>query len=197
MGKQGRWHRVKLRRAVDEDLEVILRLRREAADWLAGQGSDQWRRAYPSLEGMVGRICASIDAAETWMVDEDNGKTLGTITVNQSSDDGLWTPEELGSALIVHRMILDRAAMDRGIGADLLDVAGEVAESQSRAWIRLDCWTTNQELHRYYQGQGFRHVRSVPGHYSGSAACFERPADVRHGQSRFSRDAAGIKDASA
>ena len=172
---------MKVRLADQAETGVILALRREAALWLAEQGSDQWRLPYPSAEGMTERITASIRAGETWIV-EEAGHLLATITVNDSTDEGLWTSDEIRTALFAHRMILDRSiAAGRGIGSEMLDYAGELAERRGREWLRLDCWTTNRQLHNYYLSQGFEHVRTVQGHYSGSAACFQRPASARHG----------------
>ncbi|WP_340559487.1 hypothetical protein [Streptomyces sp. GSL17-111] len=47
------------------------------------------------------------------------------------------------------------------LGGRLLDWAGDRAWRAGAGWVRLDAWTSNERLHRYYLGQGFAHVRTV------------------------------------
>lgn len=75
-------------------------------------------------------------------------------------------------------MIIDRTATGRDIGSKLIDHAVHLAQRNGRGRLILDAWTTNEGLHRYYRSQGFRHVRIVPGHWTPSAALFEREVRV-------------------
>lgn len=71
-------------------------------------------------------------------------------------------------------MVIDRAAAGRGVGAELINHAVRLAHRHGRDRLVLDAWTSNDGLHEYYQSQGFRYVRTVPGHWTPSAALFER-----------------------
>ncbi|MGH3771582.1 MAG: GNAT family N-acetyltransferase [Pseudonocardiaceae bacterium] len=79
---------------------------------------------------------------------------------------------------MIHRMIIDRRAAGRDIGSILIDHAVHLARRNGRARLILDAWTTNEGLHRYYLAQGFRHVRTVPGHWTPSATLFEREVRI-------------------
>ena len=46
-------------------------------------------------------------------------------------------------------------------------------------WLRLNAWTTNPALHRFYRSRGFQHVRTVATRISG--ARFQRPAQPYSG----------------
>jgi GNAT superfamily N-acetyltransferase len=163
-----------------ESLATVLRLRREATAWLQSQGQDQWATDFPDTETMIAGFQRDLQERSTWFALADNAEeVLATITINQRTHPGLWSPEEEASALFLHRLTLARNAAGGGVGAWLLDFAGEQAEQAGLPWLRLDAWTTNERLHRYYQGQGFRLVRVVPHHFTPSAACFERPAARR------------------
>lgn len=61
----------------------------------------------------------------------------------------------------------------RGVGAALIDLAAVVALANGRKRLRLDAWQTNTALHRYYESQGFTHVRTLPYTHRGSGALFE------------------------
>lgn len=166
---------MKIRTATVSDLPTILRWREETAAWLHGRGSDQWSDAGLTRDSFIYRVTESIQAGTTWIAEDDDGNPLGTIAVDSTSDPGLWTPEELERAYVIHRMITDRAAAGRGVGAFMLDHAEGVARQHGRNMLILDAWTSNPDLHVYYQSQGFRCVRTVPDHYTPSATLFERP----------------------
>lgn len=165
--------------ATPEDLATIVQLRREATAWLQTRGEDQWSNDWPDTATMLAGFERDLVEGSTWFALEDNGLLLAAITINRRTHHGLWTPEEESTALFVHRLTLARAAAGRGVGAQLLDFAGQQAEQAGLAWLRLDAWTTNERLHDYYRNQGFRLVRIVADHYTPSAACFEREASHR------------------
>lgn len=167
---------MKIRPAQLDDVDEIVRLRQEAGQWLASVGSDQWAGAGRGIdtEEFARRVRQSISAGETWIAEGSKGEVLGTIAIDRYTNPGLWTDDELRDSLIIHRMIKDRQAPD-GVGRLLLDHADHVARNEGANWLRLDAWTTNTDLHRYYQSQGFEHVRTVEEHHTASAALFARP----------------------
>lgn len=157
-----------------DDLDLMLAIRREVAAWLTARGYDQWAADWPDTHTMINGFEQDLGRGETWFALDDDGEPLGVLTVNDRTDPGLWTPDEIRTALFIHRMTVRRTAAGRGLGRRLLDHADDLARRARRTWIRLDCWTTNTRLHRYYLGQGFRHVRTLADLDSPSAACFER-----------------------
>jgi GNAT superfamily N-acetyltransferase len=122
-------------------------------------------------EGML----RNIRAGETFIV-WDRSIPAATVTIDRSPRPGLWTEAEVAEpALYVHKLTVARAYSGIGLGAELLDWAGAKGASTGTQWLRLDVWTTNKELQRYYLDHGFSHVRTValPGDPSG--ALFQRP----------------------
>lgn len=85
----------------------------------------------------------------------DGPTTVGTITLTPDAEDGLWTSEELAEpSMFVNKLTVAREYAGQNLGGRLLDWAGA-------QWLRLDAWTTNEALQRYYLEQGFTHVRTV------------------------------------
>ncbi|MBF6099218.1 GNAT family N-acetyltransferase [Nocardia cyriacigeorgica] len=161
------------------DLGTICRLRVQRTAWLSARGSDQWTVAGRGLpiEIFARSVGHCLDAGETWIA-EVCGRPAGTITVNDRADQGLWEPEELSDAVIVHYMIVDLRYAGRGVGRRLLAHAGELAREFEREWVRLDAWTTNTDLHAYYRSAGFRLARIAgPAAQGPSRALFERRTD--------------------
>lgn len=73
-------------------------------------------------------------------------------------------------------MTVARAYAGQGLGAELLDWAGTRAALDGATWLRIDVWTTNERLQKYYLDLGFTHVRTVDLAHNPSGALFQRPA---------------------
>ncbi|WP_327072004.1 GNAT family N-acetyltransferase [Kitasatospora sp. NBC_01302] len=162
------------------DLPRLTQFRSDAAAWLATLGSDQWSTDFPS-----DHIAQSIRAREVFVVRESaEAELAATITLDKAADPLLWTPRELqDDALYVHKLTVDRGFAGRDLGVQLLDWAGDRAARCGARWLRLDAWTSNTRLHKYYAEQGFRHVRAVlDPEVGGSGWVAQRPANLaEHG----------------
>jgi ribosomal protein S18 acetylase RimI-like enzyme len=168
-----------VRQADAADIPRLLELREEAARWLAERGSDQWAQAWPDDGRMRQTIARSVEAGHTWCVEDEYDTVVATLTTDQRTFPGLWTAvEEAEPAWYVHRLIVSRSADCPGLGSQLLDWAGSRAAEAGARWIRVDVWTTNDDLQRYYQHEGFEHVRTVVRDDYPSGALLQRTAKV-------------------
>lgn len=165
------------------DVPRLLRFRTDAAKWLSSLGTDQWSTPFPSEH-----VVASVQAGNVFLFKEgESNEVAATVTLDQNIDPelwSLWSPEERAqTALYVHKLTVDRRYSGRDLGGRILDWSGDRAARQGVQWVRLDAWTTNTALHRYYLQHGFQHVRTTtdPDEVSGWLA--QRPA--RRAQHRF------------
>lgn len=147
---------MKITPARPDDVAKLLAFRKEAATWLTRLGSDQWQRPYPA-----DRLLATIEAGSVFMV-MDGDATAATITLTPDVEEGLWTEQELREpSIFVTKLTVARSHAGQNLGGQLLDWAGDRAYCSGAKWLRLDAWTTNEALQRYYLRQGFEHVRTV------------------------------------
>jgi ribosomal protein S18 acetylase RimI-like enzyme len=153
-------------RAELPDLADVLRLLNDAAAWLHERGIDQWPHEFTAERA------AMIDA---FMVRDDDGQAVGTMSITADADPDFWTPAEAAeSALYISGLAIDRAYA--GLGALMLRWATDYASRLGWRWLRLDARRDNAALHRYYIERGWRYLRTVdvPGRFSG--ALFDLPA---------------------
>lgn len=164
-----------IRRAGSRDLEAIKELQAESIAWLAAKGEDQWQPGKPRApqDRPWSNLEASINLGTCWVA-EDGGKVVATITIDGYADPEFWSAEEADQALYVHRMIVARSHAGQEIGPALLSWADYQAQTANRPYLRLDAWSTNKPLHRYYQALGFTHLRTMTLPHRGSGALFER-----------------------
>ncbi|MER5468922.1 GNAT family N-acetyltransferase [Streptomyces sp. NPDC002685] len=142
--------------AEPHDVTKLLAFREEAAAWLRDLGSDQWSRPYPA-----DKLLATIEADTVFML-RDGHTTAGTITLTPVAEAGLWTGDELTEpSMFVNKLTIAREYAGQDLGGRLLDWAGDRAHRAGARWLRLDAWTTNEALQRYYLAHGFTHIRTV------------------------------------
>lgn len=138
------------------DVSTLLAFREEAAAWLSRLGTDQWQRPYPA-----DKLLETIQAGTVFMV-LDGDATAATITLTPEVEEGLWTEQELAEpSLFINKLSVARTYAGQNLGGRLLDWAGDRAYRAGAKWLRLDAWTTNEDLQAYYLRQGFERVRTV------------------------------------
>lgn len=170
------------------DLDTVSGLVRDAAEWLrTSKSTDQWARPWPDRIRQRRRIVNDLLKGKTWLV-WDGETVAATITVDTDepvdlNEQSVWPEHErCRSALYVRRIVVARDYAGCGLGAALLDWASDVAKrDHNAALIRIDVWTTNLELHAYYERQHFvrlpdRDPADLPDYPS--QALFERAADL-------------------
>jgi GNAT superfamily N-acetyltransferase len=181
-------HPFALRLGMPGDLDAVSGLVRNAAEWLrASKNTDQWAKPWPDRARQRERMRNDLLKGKTWLV-WDGETAVATITVDTEetldlNERPVWPERERRRpAVYVRRIVVSRNYADRGLGAALLDWAADVAKrDHGAALIRIDVWTTNLELHAYYEGQRFTRLRGRDhGELAGypSQALFEREADM-------------------
>lgn len=166
-----------IRRATDDDATALMKLRMEAEEWLAAQGIDQWRS--PGFrDRALEKWRTDIAAGRTYVVEDDDGGVVGTVTLARPDTD-FWTPQDdLDSAVYIAKLISSRGTTGTRLGGRIIDWAASVARRAGRPWVRLDCDRANSRLQDYYLREGFTHVRTEYPEHRLSGWMGQRPADV-------------------
>ena len=162
-------------RSHERDHDAIIGLIDAAAEWLRTKNTDQWAQPWPSEDDRNHRIRRDLIAGRTWIAWQDR-IPAATITADRAVNP-IWPAETRREpAVYVGRLVVSRAFAGRGLGAALLDWAGlSVGRCYGARWTRVDVWTTNTALHRYYLRQGFNFCgfSGAFGYYP-SAALFQK-----------------------
>lgn len=167
-------------RAEVTDLPVVLYLIEDAREWLPTMGTDQWARPYPDQDRKIARVLEGIERGETWIV-WDGMTPVATVTIKTERDSVLWSDRTCvcnaaEPAVYVHRLITARKYSGLGLGAELIGWAGlRGSRSYGANWVRVDVWTTNQRLHKYYLGIGFASCGQYDDPRYPSGALFQKP----------------------
>jgi GNAT superfamily N-acetyltransferase len=169
--------RIERARDTRSNRKAVLRLINEASDWLRTKGTDQWAEPWPTRKARDGRVRRDLADGKTWFVWD--GKTLAaTVTIADRPNPHVWLASgcDLSElAVYVHRLVIARKYAGLGLGAELIDWAGDRGYRLYGAmWIRIDVWTTNGGLHQYYKTTRFEPCGFCPDSTYPSGALFQK-----------------------
>jgi len=143
-----------IREAEEADIDAVVAVLREAAEWLDGQGMPMWKADELTTES----IAAGVRNKEVFVAvtgaGERNEEIAGTLKF-QMEDELFWPDVPLGEAAYVHRLAVRRAYAGRGVTGMMLRWAAERARGLGRAYLRLDCEAQRVKLRAMYEGFGF------------------------------------------
>jgi GNAT superfamily N-acetyltransferase len=163
-----------------DDLGVVLGLIEDARRWLKAQGRDQWAEPWPDEKQRNARVLRGLKNKTTVILRQGDA-AVATVTMANWHNPKVWVPEACECdlterAVYLHRLITARKYAGRGLGEMLINWAAERARAKYGAkWVRIDVWTTNTDLHRFYQKLGFEPCGSCPDRLYPSGALFQKP----------------------
>jgi GNAT superfamily N-acetyltransferase len=165
-------------RASPDDFDAVRSLLQEASRWLGTKDTDQWAVPWPDENGRNTNIKRAIKAGRTWIALDDAARPAATLTASPNHH-GIWPEADRSEpAVYVRRITVSRRFAGQGLGSQLLDWAGLRAGSEYGAiWVRVDVWTTNEKLHKYYVARGFTERGRCPIPNYPSAVLFQKPVD--------------------
>ncbi|HEX5570321.1 MAG TPA: GNAT family N-acetyltransferase [Ktedonobacterales bacterium] len=158
---------VTITRATEADAATLVALYDEASAWLMARGLRQWPPGWWTEAVAVREMRAGHELYLAWRA----GQPVGKLTL-QWDDPETWG-EQPPDAGYIHGLCVSRTAAELGLGAALLDWAGQRVRTRGRRWLRLDCMAANPRLRAYYERLGFVYRGIGDG---GWAALYERPA---------------------
>ncbi|WP_174535150.1 GNAT family N-acetyltransferase [Micromonospora chalcea] len=136
------------------DAPTLLRLLDSATAWLAERGrTDQWGAEPASIDP---RRIAQADAwaaGNGLYLAEIDATVAGALVVGAATD---YVPPATEPELYVNLLVTDRAYAGRGVGAQLLAYAAELARERGVGLLRVDCFRSpDRALVRFYESCGF------------------------------------------
>ena len=168
--------------ATPADLGAILGLIEEASRWLKALGKDQWAEPWPDRDRRDARVLKGLANKKTLIVRQGD-TAVATVTMANWHNPKVWvkgpcTADLTERAVYLHRLVTARKYAGHGLGELLINSAEKRARAVYGAKrTRIDVWTTNTDLHRYYEKLGFESCGECPDPSYPSGALFQRSID--------------------
>ena len=149
---------MEFRRTKKEDIAGIMRIVRQAQEYMKQQGIDQWQNGYPNEASFE----ADIEKEYSYVMEED-GKIIGTMAVvfDGESDynhiyEGAWkTTEEPYAA--VHRVAVDAECKGKGIAWAMIEEVVKLCRERGVCSIKNDTHKDNKSMQRLQAKTGFEY----------------------------------------
>lgn len=135
------------------DLDQVLSILVQAAEWLKLRGIRQWGHYLDGATEEKQELVEAIERGEVYLV-RQGGRPAGTVTLQAAPsewDRQIWGDVADDDALYVHRFAVSRDFAGQGLGNQMLDFAEERGRSLGKRYLRLDCVGHNRRLTEYYQ----------------------------------------------
>jgi ribosomal protein S18 acetylase RimI-like enzyme len=144
---------MKIRSANIEDLDSLMGITQRCIKNLDEQGIYQWDEIYPSKKDFQNDIAAQ----SLYIVTSNPGKNIsGCICINETEYPGYEKANWAGSHFVViHKIMVDPVFENQGIGKATMYFAEELARSERKDSLRLDCFQKNPRANRFYQHLGY------------------------------------------
>lgn len=142
-------------KATVRDLEAILLLLKNVAEWLHVQEIDQW--GFLLNGGEDDEIKTDIAAGKVYAMREDQ-EIIGTFTLSDQPNDWdlhIWQAHEEG-CVYLHRLAVDRKYSGNQIGQQAIAYIEKLAIQMEKKLIKLDCVGTNSRLNQFYLDNGYQ-----------------------------------------
>ena len=115
----------------------------------------QWDDTYPSQD----YIAQAINAQQCWIYQTPQKDIIASVVLNEWQD-SQWSQINWHTlsdqAWIIHAFVIHPNQQGQGLGTSILQMIEKKAIQRRYSGIRLDAFTGNLRVHRFYQNQGYQ-----------------------------------------
>lgn len=165
-----------IRLATLADVPAIMHLITEALPEMIAVGNFQWDSVYPNPTAFEQDIALN----QLWVAD-DNGDIAGVAAITteqypEYADVGLDISE---TAIVVHRLAVSIHHRGKGIAAQLMQQAEQVARERGIKVLRVDTNTANLATQKLFPKMGYRYAGEMDLSFRPSMRfyCYEKRLD--------------------
>ncbi len=144
---------LQVKRASMEDMNTVLKLLVNAAEWIQTKETTQWDYYLNDLEGSTQEVKDSIQNGSTFLFYK-NEQPIATVTLESTPsewDIDMWEDEVDDPVVYLHRVVVDREYAGNGLGNQILDWSENFVREKGMEKMRFDCLASNERLNAYYQ----------------------------------------------
>ncbi len=145
-----------------DDLDEIMKLVRQAQEYMKSKGLDQWQDGYPQREIFEDDIRHGFCHLFV-----DDGELCGAVTLYELKDEcyekiynGKWLTDGENTAAI-HRVMVGNNSRGKGIGRLILSFAESLAKEKGYSSLRIDTHKDNESMCALLEKCGFSYCGVV------------------------------------
>lgn len=153
------FEKLEFRKAVENDLDAVFSVIKDAIAELDRNGIPQWDELYPDRE-----ILAEDISKHELIIGTLGGEIASIFVVNSECDEeyenGAWQYPD-ASFRVIHRLCVNPKLQKRGVGADTMKHIEAELKKEGIETVRFDAFTQNPYALRLYDKLGYAKVGYV------------------------------------
>lgn len=135
-------------------LDNIFKIFKDCRIKMENDGVFQWTEHYPTLEIVAG----DIQMGYLYCLTEDH-KTVGVVNISDIQEPEYktihWQNND-GKILVIHRLAVHPQFQKQGFANKLMDFAEDYAIRDSYSSVRLDAYSGNERVLRFYENRDYK-----------------------------------------
>ena len=147
-----------MRNAVLADLPDIMCMVQQTIVEMHSYNNLQWDENYPRESDFAG----DIEKGDLFVAERD-GHVAGFVCINRVEPMGYgglpWSSD--APAFVIHRMVVGTAYRRQGVGAELINYAGELAHCNNVTNLKTDTYSMNVNAQRSFEKCGYRMIGTM------------------------------------
>lgn len=148
---------MEFRKAMESDINSIMKIIKQAQDYFKKQGIDQWQNNYPNIETIKNDIAKGYG----YVLLKD-GEVAGTVAVSFDGEktyeyiyDGKWLSDF--EYAVIHRMAIDNNLKGLGLASIIMKKVEEMCINKGIKSIRIDTHEDNKSMQRLIEKNRFQY----------------------------------------
>lgn len=145
------------RKSEKSDVKSIMKIIKQAQEYLKSQGIDQWQNNYPNDDV----INSDISKGESYVV-EENGNIVATSVISFNKEktydiihEGKWLTD--GKYAVIHRIAVDNTCKGLGVSHKIIEYAEEMCKEKGINSIKIDTHKENLSMQKMLEKNGFKY----------------------------------------
>ena len=149
-----------IRKALEKDINSILRITKACATFMIKNGIFQWNEHYPNYEAFK----ADIERNELFVLEVDKN-IVGSIIISTLMDEIYkpvqWLTPNNNNHIYIHRLAVHPKYQGKGFAQQLIDYAENYAHKNNYTSIRLDTFSQNPRNLKFYELRGYQKLEEI------------------------------------
>lgn len=148
---------MEFRRTVEEDVNRVMEIIKQAQEYLKESNIDQWQNGYPNLQ----IIKEDIKNGWSYVLLKDND-IVATAAISFDKEatyeqiyDGKWLSND--DYAVIHRIAVDRNLKGLGLGAEIMKEAEKLMLARGVHSIKIDTHEHNISMQKLLKKNGFQY----------------------------------------
>jgi len=146
-----------IKHATIKDIPAIMSVIKDAQNYLAGLGIDQWQDGYPTVQ----QIELDIKNGDSYLIYDDDNNVMGTTVFTTKKEptyqaiEGEWLTGKEAAYGVIHRLAVADRFRKSGLAKFVFNYCHDALKKQGIKSLRIDTHRDNKGMQNLIQKMGY------------------------------------------